>query len=172
MPPWIRSATLLTDERQQLIESASAGRGRRPVSHSLSKMELAALVKIGMAHRDNHRFEEARDTFSRIRALCPTEPNAEIGLGSVCFSEGRFEAAIGHYRQALKLNPSNAYAYALLGESQFFHGERCAARVSLRRAHKLDPKGPYGRLAEHLLVFMESLPANESRSPDKYENQS
>ncbi len=120
-----------------------------------------------MAHRDSYRFQEARDTFLTIRTLCPEEPNAEIGLGSVCFSEGRFEAAIVHYHQALKLSPCNAYAYALLGESQIFQDDCSAARVSLRRAREIDPKGPYGQLAQHLLRFLESLPADELPSKDR-----
>lgn len=130
-------------------------------------MALASLIKAGMIHRDSHRFQEARDTFLEVRVLCPTEPHGEIGLGSTCFAEGRFEAAIGHYRQALKLNPCNAYAYALLGESQVFHGDGCAARVSLRRACEIDPNGPYGRLAQRLLTFLESLPMHELRVQDR-----
>ena len=122
---------------------------------ALSKQDAATLMKAGMTYRDSHRFQEARDVFSTVRTVCPTE--AEIGLGSTCFSEGRFAAAAVHYREALKLNPCNAYAYALLGESQVFLGEYSAARVSLRRAREIDPKGPYGRLADNLSLFMESL---------------
>ena len=128
---------------------------------SVAKEELGRLLKTAMTYRDCHRFEEARDIFSTIRKLSPNEPSAEIGLGSVCFSEGRFEAAIGHYRQALKLSPCNAYAYALLGESQIFHGDCSGARTSLRRAREIDPKGSYGRLAQSLLTFLESLPTRE-----------
>ncbi|MBV8810945.1 MAG: tetratricopeptide repeat protein [Acidobacteriaceae bacterium] len=134
----------------------SAAAPRAPV-----KEDLATLMKAAMTHRDTGRFKEARDIFSAIRALCPTEPHAEIGLGSTYFSEGRFEAAIGHYRQALKLNPCNAYAYALLGESQIFQAEFSGARVSLRRACEIDPKGPYGRLAQQLLRLLEFLPTRE-----------
>lgn len=168
MPPWIRSATSPTEGKcQELMASATSRREFGSAWRSLSNIELATLVKAGMAHRDSYRFEEARDTFLTIRALCPKEPNAEIGLGSVCFSEGRFEAAIVHYREALKLNPCNAYAYALLGESQIFQGEGSAARVSLRRAREIDPKGPYGQLAQHLLRFSESLPTHELPSTDR-----
>jgi Flp pilus assembly protein TadD len=146
---------------------ATSTRARGSASRSLSDIELASLVKAGMAYRDSHRFKEARDTFLTIRALCPGESNAEIGLGSICFSEGRFEDAIRHYRQALRLNPCNAYAYALLGESQIFHGECSAARVSLRRAREIDGTGPYRRLAQHLLHLLDSLPAAESPSQDR-----
>lgn len=168
MPPWIRSATSPTEGNcEELMASPTSRRARGSASRSLSNLELASLVKAGMAHRDSYRFQEARDTFLTIRALCPKEPNAEIGLGSVCFSEGRFEAAIVHYRQALKLSPCNAYAYALFGESQIFQGEFSAARVSLRRAREIDPKGPYGRLAQQLLRFLESLAADKLSSKDR-----
>ena len=132
----------------------------------LSKEDLASLLKTGITYRDNYRFEEARDIFSAIRSFYPSEPNAEIGLGSICFSEGRFEAAAGHYREALKLNPCNAYAYALLGESQVFLGEDSAARISLGRACQIDPKGPYGRLAQNLLRLLEFLPKREFPKQD------
>ncbi len=106
-----------------MMASATSSLASASARRSVSKEELASLVKAGMIHRDSHRFKEARDIFLSVRALCPTEPHGEIGLGSTCFAEGRFEAAIGHYRQALKLNPCDAYAYALLGESQIFHGD-------------------------------------------------
>lgn len=146
------------------MASATFSRTRGFTSRPLSKLELASLVKAGMTQRDSHQLKEARETFLAIRSLNPREPHAEIGLGSVCFSEGRFEAAIEHYLQALRLGPCNAYAYALLAESQIFLGERPAARVSARRAREIDPKGLYGRLAEQLLIFMEALPPEESRS--------
>lgn len=130
-------------------------------------MALASLIKAGMIHCDGHRFQEARNIFLQVRALCPTEPHCEIGLGSICFAEGRFDAAIAHYRQALNLNPRDAYAYALLGESQIFQGDRYGAPVSLRRACEIDPNGPYGRLAQCLLTFLESLPTRELRVQDR-----
>ena len=137
------------------------------VPGSFSKEDIAGLMKAAMIHRDSQRFEEARDLFSSVRALCPAEPGAEIGLGSTCFAEGRFDAAIGHYRQALRLSPCNAYAYALLGESQIFKGEYRAARVSLQRACELDPKGPYGRLAQQLLALSKLLLAHEFIRQDR-----
>ena len=146
---------------------ATSTRARGSGARSLSDIELASLLKVGMAYRDSHRFNEARDTFLTIRALRSGEPNAEIGLGSTCFSEGRYEDAIRHYREALRLNPCNAYAYALLGESQIFHAQSSAARVSLRRAREIDRSGPYGRLAQQLLHLLDSLPAAESPSQDR-----
>jgi Flp pilus assembly protein TadD len=135
-------------------------------AQALSTSELAALVKQGMIQRQNQHFDEARRTFLRIRALCPGEPHAEIGLGAVCFSEGRFEEAIGYYREALTLDPANAYAYALLGESQIFASDSSAARISLRRACEIDPKGPYGRLAQSLLTFIDTLSIEETGRQD------
>jgi Flp pilus assembly protein TadD len=154
------------------MASATFGRTRGFTSRTLSKLDLASLLKTGMTQRDSHQFKEARETFLAMRSLNPGEPHAEIGLGSVCFSEGRFEAAIEHYRQALRLSPCNAYAYALLAESQIFSGERPAARLSACHAREIDPKGPYGRLAEQLLTFMKALPPEESRSSLQHENQS
>ena len=124
---------------------------------SLSRKKLASLITEGVAHRNGNRFQEARDIFVNVSAICPTEPYGELGLGSTCFSEGRFDEAISHYCQALKLSPCNAYAYALLGESQIFKFDYPAARVSLRRACELDRKGPYGRLAQQLLLLLDSL---------------
>ncbi|MBV8069018.1 MAG: tetratricopeptide repeat protein [Acidobacteriaceae bacterium] len=95
------------------------------------------------------------------------QPDTEIGLGTICFSQGRFDDAIGHYRQALKSSPCNAYAYALLGESQMFRGDCSAARVSLRRACDIDPKGPYGTLARHLLALLDLLPPEDLPSQDR-----
>lgn len=159
MLPWIRSATSLIKGASKDLVSPAISRSKSASERQpLSREDLASLMKAGMAHRDSNRFQEARDIFLKVRALCPTEPHGELGLGSTCFSEGRLEDAICHYRQALKLSPCNAYAYALLGESQIFRGECSAACMSLRRACEIDPKGPYGRLAQQLLLFLESLP--------------
>ena len=131
-----------------------------------SRGDLAGLMRAGINYRHSGRFEEAREIFSAIRSLYPSEQNGEIGLGSTCFSEGQFEAAIGHYREALKLKPCDAYAYALLGESEIFLGNASAARVSLGRACEIDPKGPYGRLAQSLLTLLEFLPKREFPKQD------
>jgi Flp pilus assembly protein TadD len=154
-------------KREDIMTRESAGEWTDTRPCCCSKEDLAALVKAGMTHRDGHRFKEARDVFSGIRAVSPSEPHAEIGLGSTCFSEGQFRAAILHYREALRLSPSNAYAYALLGEAQIFQGEYPAARVSLRRACELDPKGPYGRLGQHLLRLLNLLSEGEFARPDR-----
>ena len=145
------------------MASATFSRPRGLSSRPLSKPDLAGLLKIAMTQRESHQFKAARESFLLIQSLDPGEPHAEIGLGSVCFAEGRFEAAIEHYRQALRLTPCSAYAYALLAESQIFSGDRSAARVSARRARQIDPKGPYGRLAEQLITFLDALPTEESR---------
>lgn len=122
-----------------------------------TKEQLSNLVEAGLACCTARRFPEARTLFLRVKELDPAQPLGEIGLGSVCFSEGDFATAIGHYRSALKVNPRSAYAYALLGESQIFKGEHANARVSLRRASEMDPRGPYGKLAQHLLRLLDSL---------------
>jgi Flp pilus assembly protein TadD len=157
----------LKEGQQEAMSFATSRRAREAESRSLSNVELACLVKAGMTHRDNFRFNEARETFVAIRALCPAEPHAEIGLGTTCFSEGRFEQAIEHYRQALRLNPCNAYAYALLGEAQIFDGDCAAARVSLRRACEIDRTGAYGRLAQRLLILLDSVPEVQSPFEDR-----
>lgn len=148
------------------MHRAISGRTSHPAERSPSTMDLAQLVKAGMVHGAAKHFAQAREIFTRVRVLWPAQPHGELGLGSVCFSEGQFEAAIGHYRAALKLSPCNAYAYALLGESQIFQLEHSAARVSLRRACEIDPNGPYGRLARHLLLFLQSVPAHECERQD------
>ncbi len=128
----------------------------------LAREQLAQLAEAGMTCRDAHRFQEARAIFTKICEAFPRHAIGQIGLGTVCFSEGHFAKASDHYRQALKLDPRNAYAYALLGESQIFQEQYASASLSLRRAQELDPRGPYGRLAESLLKFVACLPAQES----------
>jgi Flp pilus assembly protein TadD len=132
-----------------------------------TKKDLGNLVEAGLACCTARRFPEARTLFLRVKELDPAQPLGEIGLGSVCFSEGDFATAIGHYRSALKLNPRSAYAYALLGESQIFQLEHANARVSLRRASEMDPRGPYGQLAQDLLRFLESLAMCDSSQKDQ-----
>jgi Flp pilus assembly protein TadD len=147
-----------------------SGLNQNPVNQT-RKEDVGNLVEAGLARCTDRRFPEARTLFLRVKELDPAQPMGEIGLGSVCFSEGDFATAIGHYRSALKLNPCSAYAYALLGESQIFQREHANARVSLRRASELDPRGPYGHLAQNLLRFLESLAMCDSAQRiDDYEN--
>jgi Flp pilus assembly protein TadD len=132
-----------------------------------TKEDLGNLVEAGLACCTARRFPEARTLFLRVKELDPDQSLGEIGLGSVCFSEGDFATAIGHYRSALRLNPRSAYAYALLGESQIFEGEHANARVSLRRCSEMDPRGPYGNLAQQLLRLLESLVMCDSAQEDR-----
>jgi Flp pilus assembly protein TadD len=160
MPLWIVSEILATEKRVMLAT-------KRNSSHRVPAKDLRTFMEAGMHYRETRQFEAARRIFEQIQFLDPDEPLAEIGLGSVCFSEGQFAAAAVHYRRALYLSPRNAYAYALLGESQIFQSEFAGARVSLRRAVEIDPRGSYGQLANGLLRFMQFLPGYEASNEDR-----
>src|SRR5689334_9076966 len=120
-----------------------------------SKEEIALLMEAGLVYRDAEKFDEAREIFRGVRALCPKSEVPEVALGTVSFQARDFDGAIAHYHEALKLNARSAYAYARLGEAELFRLDKKAARAALSRALELDPKGEFGKMARALTSFVE-----------------
>lgn len=114
--------------------------------------ETALLMEAGFILREARRFEEARDVFSGVRALQPSNEVPEVALGTIAFHEGNHDEARRHYRKALEINPKSAYALAHLGETEIFARNKDLARQHLKKALELDPRGSYGKLARSLLT--------------------
>ena len=115
--------------------------------------ETALLMEAGFIYREARRFNEAREVFSGVRALQPSNEAPEVALGTIAFHEGNHDAARRHYRKALEINPKSAYAFAHLGETEIFAKNLQAARQHLKKALELDPRGSFGKLARGLLTL-------------------
>ena len=115
--------------------------------------ETALMMEAGFIYREARRFNEAREVFSGVRALQPSNEVPEVALGTIAFHEGNHDAARRHYRKALEINPKSAYALAHLGETEIFAKNQEAARQHLKKAMELDPRGSFGKLARGLLAL-------------------
>jgi len=115
--------------------------------------ETALLMEAGFILREARRFGEAREVFSGVRALQPSNEVPEVALGTIAFHEGNYDAARRHYRKALEMNPRSAFALAHLGETETFAKNHDAARQHLKKALELDPRGSFGKLARGLLTL-------------------
>ncbi len=117
--------------------------------------ELEVLLESGILYRDAGCLDHARDIFQGVRSLAPSSEIPEVGLGTVAFQRGRFEEARKHYLRALQRNPESAWAHAHLGEVELFLMNKEQARVHLMTAQSLDPGGPFGHMAQDLMVLVD-----------------
>jgi tetratricopeptide (TPR) repeat protein len=121
-----------------------------------SRDEVALLMEAGFILREARRLQEAREVFTGVRALQPSNDAAEVALGTIAFHEGNYDTARKHYRKALEMNPKSAFALAHLGETEVFAKNQQAARQHLKRALELDPRGSFGKLARGLLTIADN----------------
>jgi Flp pilus assembly protein TadD len=119
--------------------------------------EAALLMEAGFIYRESRRFSEAREVFTGVRALQPSNEVPEVALGTIAFHEGNHDAARRHYQKALEMNPKSAYALAHLGETEIFAKNKDAARLHLKKAVELDPRGSIGKLARGLLTLADQV---------------
>jgi len=110
-------------------------------------------MEAGFILREARRFSEAREVFSGVRALQPSNDVPEVALGTIAFHEGNHEAARRHYQKALEINPKSAFAMAHLGETEIFAKNYEAARKHLKKAMEMDPRGSFGKMARGLLAI-------------------
>ena len=122
-----------------------------------TKEEVAFLAEAGIIYRDAKNFPAARDVFTGLKSLLPSNEVPEVLLGTLEFQQGNFEGAETHYRKALELNPRSAFAYAHLGEAALFRKDKEKARAHCKTAVKLDPLGEFGKMARALMELTDRV---------------
>ena len=94
---------------------------------------------LGNVRRDQQRYHEAADCFSKAKALSPDYFEAIFNLGVVLQLLGQDTEAIQHLEHALSLNDSLATGHCLLADIRFGRCEIASAIGGYRKALALDP---------------------------------
>jgi len=92
---------------------------------------------LGIALRDQGKFDEAIEEFNATMRLKPDDAAAHGTLGGTLHRVGRFDEAIAAFRQAIRLKPELMLAHYYLGSSLQRQGDWESAVASLRRARTL-----------------------------------
>jgi putative glycosyltransferase (TIGR04372 family) len=97
-----------------------------------------ALFNLGNVLREQTRFSEALQCFTRLLELAPQHP-AWNNLGLTLFDLGHFAEARNCLEQALRMNPRDIAALANLGLLQLETGQLIGARSTLEQALSIAP---------------------------------
>ena len=96
-------------------------------------------IKLGVALRDQFRYDEAASYFRRALALKPGFAEAEMELGYTLFAQGDLDLAVRSLRRAIQLDPANATAHYRLGVALCEQGKVADCIECYRRAIVLKP---------------------------------
>jgi membrane associated rhomboid family serine protease/Flp pilus assembly protein TadD len=104
-------------------ELAELYRGRKDYASAERELlasgvkDEASLYLLGIMRLEDHKLDEARQTFGQMLAQDARSAAGHMGLGAVASAQGDEALALKEYAQALEVNPGLAYAHAKMGES-------------------------------------------------------
>jgi tetratricopeptide (TPR) repeat protein len=101
-----------------------------------------ARYQLGLAHKDNGRWEEALVHYQAALALDPCYAEAYNAIGAVLGEKGMLREAIEYFETALRHQPDLALAHDNLGLALGRQGRSAAALDAHRRALGLAPDNP------------------------------
>ena len=101
-------------------------------------MDIPTALKLGLAHYQGGRLDEAEDVFRRILAVVPAEANALQLLGLVENRRGNYPAAIDLMRRSVAIIPRAAQVHLNLGVALRMAGRIDEAIAAYRAALALD----------------------------------
>ena len=101
------------------LYAARAGRSRNSEVLSAAERELqqavmltpgfiAAHYNLGIVHKNQRRYEEARENFRRVLELDPNQTNARLQIGEIYERQGFFDDAESVYREAREHDGANS----------------------------------------------------------------
>jgi Flp pilus assembly protein TadD len=110
--------------------------------------------QLGMAHKNEGRYEEAVAEFKAILELDPDHPGAHLGLGLVYGFTGMFDESIEEMARAVQLRPDWAEAHMDLAKTYCMLGMFDEARTEFTQVMELTgPDHPFYAEARKQLAF-------------------
>ncbi len=94
---------------------------------------LAAVLDSAWSHYRAERIAVAQQTFQRVVARCPGNPNAQAGIGYSALRLGDLDRAREAFQRSLDAVPDNPEALTGLGMTSYRAGELPAARRAFTR---------------------------------------
>ncbi len=103
---------------------------------------LQASFQMGLLALQAHDHARARDAFTRVTSLDPTNSHAWDGLGNALHAMGEHEASAEAFRKAIEISPGFARAWINLGVSLRLLGMIEDALACFRRAEAIGHSAP------------------------------
>jgi tetratricopeptide (TPR) repeat protein len=137
-----------TASTEELEKQADELRGERMFADAIDyyraavKKKPTAMLhnKLGIAHLQMMRLDEAKKCFERAVKLDKTLPEAQNNLGAAHYSKKNYGKAIKHYRKAIELRDDSASFHSNLGTAYFARKEFEKAAAAYARAIEIDPE--------------------------------
>ena len=136
----------LADAYYRLLEAQKGQDQPRETAARFEQALAAAHVKLGIALREQERFDEAAIRLQRALALNPRNAEAHHNLGMTRWQQGRFDEAATCYRQAVALQPDHVDALANLGHTLREQFKLTEAREAFERLLAIQPDSPSAEL--------------------------
>ena len=113
--------------------------------------------KIGIAHHQQLRLDQAQRYYERSVKLDKKYSEAVNNLGTIYYARGSYRRAISQYKKALHLSPDSASIHSNLGTAYFARKRYKEASEEYAIALKLDPeifehRGAFGSLLQERSV--------------------
>ena len=107
---------------------------------AVSPDNLPLLLLLGKAYLEEFQFEDARESFEKVLALEPGNPEARTQVAQILEVEGRSSEAILRLEQVNEEHPSFAPAWMLRAKLALTENEGESAREFYDRAVGIDPE--------------------------------
>lgn len=117
------------------------------------------LVRLADRARDDGRWEESANLYSRAVRIYPNKAAIWVQAGNVSKEAKQFVRAKKAYDTALKLNPNNADTHLQLGHLFKVMGDATASQASYVRAQQIDPTD------KNVALELSPLPLPPGQSP-------
>lgn len=135
----------------------------RRLASAGANADAAKHYRQGLAHRKQHRLDDAAASYHRALALKPDYAEAHNNLGAILQLQGNSNAALASYERAVALDPGFSQPYLNLGRLLESLGNPAAAAACYHRAleHGIEPD-----TFRHLLNALEGI--TTERAPAAY----
>ncbi|HEB50369.1 MAG TPA: tetratricopeptide repeat protein [Desulfobulbus sp.] len=115
---------------------------------------LKALIGLGDLYFDDHRFEQAIETFLKARAIAPRNVHVANDLGLLYLNTGEPDKAMAQFNRALEIDPAHLESLYYIG---MIHVSRGEPEQGLEVLGKVLAAGPGPDLARQVNREMEAI---------------
>jgi uncharacterized RDD family membrane protein YckC len=136
----IQAAPPLIGGPQESISRETAGTRADLDGRDAIESDESSLRKQASFYKEKGRHGPAIEVLSRLKALCPEDPDVYRDLGNVLLHAGRAGEASETFSALIDLTPEDPDAHHLAGKALAKSGNQQAAVKALKRSTKIEPR--------------------------------
>lgn len=120
----------------------------------------AALVLLGTAYLDEHRWDNAEAVFRQVLAVDSKSITAHLFLGELYLDQRKYPESQAELSSALSLDPKSARGHLILGRLYYELGELTKAGPEVGTALRINPRIAEGHLLAGNILLRAHQPEN------------